>query len=100
MDELGKKVIEYPDDYIRGNNLEILKKTIGRLFELVSVDINAYIKDYIEVKEGFFDYKNLFKNSHFVDTMSNEIIRVHMKDLARHPEDSFKEIFENINNSE
>ena len=98
-DDLGKGIIEYPDDYIHGNNLEILKKSIEKLFELISLDINAFIKEYIEENE-FFDYKNLFKNSHFVDKMSIEIIRVHEKDMIRHPEDSFKKIFENINNSE
>jgi len=76
-----------------------LKKSIEKLFELISLDINAFIKEYIEENE-FFDYKNLFKNTHFVDKMSIEIIRVHEKDMIRHPEDSFKEIFEKYKNGE
>ena len=99
IDELGEKIIEKPDEYVKGNKLEILRKSIKKLFELVALDINAYIDEYI-TEEGFFDYKNLFKNSSFVDKMNIEILKTHKKDIVRHPEDSFKEIFEKFASEE
>ncbi|MDO8885862.1 AIPR family protein [Candidatus Oleimmundimicrobium sp.] len=98
-DKFGGEIIENPNDYVTGRNLEIFDRSIKKLFKLVALDINAYVAEYIKKEEGFFDYKNLFKNQEFVDNMNIEISKAHKKDLVRHSEDSLKEIFEHFRNS-
>jgi len=91
-DELGKTIIEKPNEYIISSKLEVLKNSVFRLFELVSLDINGFISDYIQTVD-LFDYKNLFKNKEFCDKISASVLTSHKKSVIRHPEDSFKSIF-------
>lgn len=92
-DELGRSIIENPNNYVTGNNLLQFKKTIIKLFELVALDINGFIAEYMTSVE-LFDYKNLFKNKDFCDKMNINVLTGHKKSIVRHPEDSFKAIFE------
>ncbi len=92
-DELGKLVLANPKEYVT-TDLTILKNTISKLWGLITPDINAYIDKYGEEHENFFDYKNVFKNSSFVKEMTRQIKADQERILIRHPEDSFKSIFE------
>jgi hypothetical protein len=61
-------------------------------------DINADIEEYAENSEGFFDYKNVFKNSKFVKDMSRRICSDYIRVTRRNPEDSFPNILNNFLN--
>jgi len=91
-DPKGKEIIENPEVCLDEQNITILEESLKYLFKLIAMDINAYIKNFIEEHEGFFDYKNLFKRENFIVRMNNEIFSAHKKGLIRHPEDAFKEI--------
>lgn len=93
-DELGQSILENPNTYVTAN-LPDLKRSIKKLFELVSLDINGFITEYNETVD-LFDYKNLFKNKEFVDRMNINILTSHKKSVVRHPEDSFKAIYANV----
>jgi len=95
-DELGAEIINNPNEYVKTPNLENLKVAIKKLFELVALDINAFITDYISSTD-LFDYKNLFKNKDFCDKINATILTGHRKSVVRHPEDSFKSIYESEN---
>ncbi len=92
-DILGQNILNSPNDFVVGENLQHLKDSFITLFNLVAMDINAFIDDYnLHVK--LFDYKNLFKNKDFCDKMTIDVLTSHRKGLVRHPEDSFSKIFE------
>ena len=92
-DDLGKEIIENPNRFVEGTNLEILKNSVQKLFELVALDINGFITEYQQTV-SLFDYKNLFKNKDFCDKMNINVLTSHKKSVVRHQEDSFKSIFE------
>lgn len=94
-DELGKEILEDPTDYIKGDQLEIFRNSLSKLFELVSLDINGFISEF-KASNELFDYKNLFKNKEFCDKMNIQILTDYKKSIIRHPEDSFKSIFESF----
>jgi len=91
-DTLGKKIIDNPDDYLMGDNLEKLKKAMTKMFNLIALDLNSFISEYI-TEEEFFDYKNLFKNKEFVDKLKTSVLTSHKKTIVRHPEDKFVNIY-------
>ena len=92
QDEIGKAILENPHEYVTTNK-EILIRTLEKTWKLMTSDINGEIGDYIKDHGGFFDYKNLFKNSKFVDGISRKIITDYIKSLNRHPEDAFSAIY-------
>lgn len=92
-DELGAEIINNPNEYVNDINLENLKIAIKKLFKLVALDINGFITEYISTTD-LFDYKNLFKNKEFCDRINTNILTSHKKSVVRHPEDSFKSIYE------
>ena len=92
-DNFGKEVLNNPNEYVIEPKSTILKNTALRLFELVALDINGFIADYI-LTVPLFDYKNLFKNKDFCDKMNINVLTGHKKSIVRHPEDSFSSIFE------
>lgn len=91
-DDLGKKVLENPDEYVKGDKIEILKQTINDIFKLMALDINSYIDYYIQ-NEEYFDYKNLFKNKDFIYNMNTEIIKDYNKYLIKSPESSLGNLY-------
>lgn len=95
-DELGKTILESPDEYVIAPMIKPLREAITKLLELVALDINGVIADYMS-QPGLFDYKNLFKNKEFCDKLNIDVLTGHKKSIIRHPEDSFKAIFEKIN---
>jgi hypothetical protein len=92
-DELGIKIFENPKDYVT-NNKDILVRSIQKLWEILSLDINWAITDYTKEHENFFDYKNLFKNSKFVESMTDKITREYSKTVYKDPNYTFKKIYE------
>ena len=94
-DALGKKIIALPDQYVIGTRLKVLKNALRKLFELVALDINGFVAEYSESVD-LFDYKNLFKNKEFCDKINISVLTSQKKSVVRHPEDSFKAIFESF----
>lgn len=92
-DSKGGKILSSPEQFLKKENIEILKKAITKLFNLLVLDYNAYIQDYIN-SGNFFDYKNLFKNKDFCEKLINSILNEHKKSIVRHPEDGFDKIYE------
>lgn len=94
-DDLGKEIIENPNNFVTGTNIEVLKNAVQKLFDLVALDINGFISEYQQTVP-LFDYKNLFKNKEFCDRMNINVLTSHKKSVVRHPEDSFKSIYETL----
>lgn len=94
-DVLGKQILENPDSYVVAPKLEILQNAIKKLFELVALDINGFIIEY-NASVDLFDYKNLFKNKEFSEKINVYVLTSHKKSVVRHPEDSFKSIYESL----
>ena len=94
-DELGIEIINDPNSFVLEANLDSLTNAIKKLFELVALDINGFLSDYISAVE-LFDYKNLFKNKDFCDKINTNVLTNHKKSVVRHPEDSFKSIYESL----
>lgn len=91
-DEMGAMILDNPRLYVTDQKI-ILTKTLKRLWELITPDINVDIEEYTEKNGGFFDYKNVFKNSQFVKTMSREIKADYIRLVRRNENDSFSNIF-------
>jgi len=94
-DEIGARILENPRPYVTEQKT-ILVRTLKRMWELITPDINIDIEEYGEANEGFFDYKNLFKNSQFVKTMSRNIKSDYIRLIRRNSSDSFSNIFKSF----
>jgi len=94
-DELGRDVIEAPKKYVTDNK-SILTESIEKIWDLITPDINFDIEEYTTEYEGFFDYKNVFKNSVFVKTMTSKIKSDYIRLTRRNIKDSFKEIYNSL----
>ena len=94
QDELGKQILENPKDFVTTNK-DRLARTLKRVWELITPDINCDIEDYTIADSNFFDYKNLFKNKHFVQNMSGKIKSAYIRLTRRNEDDSFSSIYEN-----
>ena len=91
-DPIGKEVLLDPQKYLQESNLNKLSGAITKLFSLVALDYNDFIIEYNN-ENGFFDYKNLFKNKEFCEKLTNGVLTAHKKAIVRHPEDSFEQIY-------
>jgi len=91
-DEIGHQIYEDPTEYVTAH-VETLKKSISKLWMLITPDIDAYIAEYTEQNNGFLDYKNVFKNAEFVRKLARRINSDHERIMVRHAEDSFSNIY-------
>lgn len=91
-DVIGTMILNNPRSYVTGQK-PILINTLKRLWELITPDINIDIEEYGEANGGFFDYKNVFKNSQFVKNMSRKIKSDYVRLIRRNSSDSFSNIF-------
>lgn len=91
-DQKGKEILINPAEYVTLNRTKFVP-AIEQLWKLISPEINAYIDEYTEGHNGFFDYKNLFKNSEYIKSMCRRIKMDHEKILIRHPEDAFYNLY-------
>ncbi len=98
-DDLGSAIVGNPNEYVIEPVRDKLSGGIRKLFELVALDINGFITDYIETVD-LFDYKNLFKKKEFCDKINTAVLTSHKKSVVRHPEDSFQAIFESLTTEE
>lgn len=91
-DTLGEQILDNPRDYVTTHR-SILLNTMTRLWELITPDINVDIEDYTTEHDGFFDYKNVFKNSVFIDHMNRRIKADYDRLIRRNASDSFTSIY-------
>lgn len=94
-DELGRQILAEPRTFVTEHK-EVLLGTLKKIWELITPDINADIEEYTDEYEGFFDYKNVFKNSQFIQTMSRKIKSDYIRLTRRNASDSFSAIYNNI----
>jgi len=97
-DDLGNSILDNPREYVT-SQIQPLSNTLDRLWSLITPDLNADIDDYIQEADGFFDYKNLFKNSEFVDTMSRRAVADYERLVRRNASDSFSSIYNSFASS-
>lgn len=91
-DELGKEILENPKDFVTTNK-SVLIKTLKKIWELMTPDINYELEEYTTEHENFFDYKNVFKNSQFIKTMTSRIKTDYIRLTRRNIADSFSSIY-------
>lgn len=96
-DELGKKILITPSEYLKREVIKQFKDSINKLFNLIVLDYNAFIYEFSK-DQKFFDYKNLFKNKEFCEKLTNAVLTAHKKAVVRHPEDSFEQIYTEFQN--
>ena len=85
-DPIGKTLIADPASFLK----TYPNKYFGAfetLFKLLVLDFNNYVSD--QKQAGYFDYKNVLRNSPKVSAMANEILTAYKKLLVHHPEDAF-----------
>ena len=92
-DELGQTIIETPREYVTTHKRTLLN-SLTRLWQLLIPDINVDISEYTAEHEGFFDYKNVFKNSAFVAHMDRRIKVDYERLVTRNPNDSFTNVYQ------
>ena len=93
-DDIGNLIIENPLEYIT-NYKDQLLKALKKMWELITPDINVDFEEHIEANDNFFDYKNIFKNSSFIETMSRKIKADYVRLTRRNVEDKFSSIYDN-----
>ena len=92
-DELGKEILENPKDFVTANK-SILNKALKKIWELMTPDINYDLEEYTTENDNFFDYKNVFKNSQFIQTMTGRIKSDYIRLTRRNNgADSFSSIY-------
>jgi len=91
-DALGQDILDNPREYVTVQR-NILKNSLQKIWELVTPDLNADIEDHIMQTDGFFDYKNVFKNATFVERMSRRAEADYERLIRRNTIDSFSNIY-------
>ena len=92
-DTRGKEILSAPEGWIKEPNLRIFRNAVAKLFQLLILDIDNFVDDWIRSQDGFFDYKNFFKNNDQVRTMTQDIVTAYKKQLIHHSEDEFSNIY-------
>jgi len=92
-DRIGSAILENPKPYVT-NQKEAFTNSIERLWGLITPDINWELDEYTQENAGFFDYKNLFKNSQFVKSMTGLIKKDYTKAVRKDLTNEFAVIFE------
>ena len=95
-DPKGREILQKPHQFVKGTNLEKFKKAIEKLFQLLILDIDNFVDDWLKEHNNFFDYKNFFKNRDLVEEMFQKVTTAYKKQLVHHPEDAFNEIFNSL----
>jgi hypothetical protein len=94
-DGLGKELVNDPAQWVKDQTPRLLE-AVSKLWQLLVPDIDAYFDEYTKEHENFFDYKNVFKSTDFVDSATKRLLADNRKDLVRHPEDAFRRIYESL----
>lgn len=96
-DNIGKEILENPKKYITTDK-NILIQSIEKLWKLITPDINFDINEYYTENGNYFDYKNVFKNGKFVESMSGKIKTDYIKATRRNANDTFENIYNKVAN--
>jgi hypothetical protein len=91
-DELGREILKNPRDFITTNKV-IFISALTKIWGLITPDINFDLEEYTAQNDNFFDYKNVFKNSHFVQSMTGKIKSDYIRLTRRNASDSFSSIY-------
>lgn len=91
-DAIGALVLKNPKEYVTTNKI-IFENAITKLWELITPDINFDISEYREANQGFFDYKNVFKNGEWIRSMTSKIKTDYVRLTRRNINDSFENIY-------
>lgn len=91
-DELGKNIIENPKTYVTTHK-EKLGNALTNLWRIMSPEINWEINEFTQENDNFFDYKNLFKNSQFVKSMTGRIKKDYTKATYKDATNAFDKIY-------
>lgn len=94
-DEFGRSILQNPRDFVTKDILK-LKESLLKLWKLITPDINYEIEEYTNRNENYFDYKNVFKNTEFVNDMSRRIVNDYIRLTRRNENDNFQLIYKNI----
>ena len=95
QDALGKQILDNPRGFITQHK-DILTDALRKLWEFVTPDINFDIDEFTRENDGFFDYKNVFKNSQFVESMSSKIRNDYIRLVRRDNQYSFSNIYSGL----
>jgi len=93
-DELANQILDNPKEYVTVYR-NTLNNTLTTIWGLITPDINIDIEEYTEENDGFFDYKNVFKNATFVDHMIRRVKADYDRLIRRNVDDSFTNIYYN-----
>lgn len=91
-DEKGKIILEDPNQYVTIEK-ETLLRSLLKIWELITPDINFEIQEFINDDDGFFDYKNVFKNNNFIQQMTGKIKSDYIRLTRRSLDNSFSSIY-------
>lgn len=94
-EELGQTIMEAPREYVTTHKAKLLN-SLTKLWQLLIPDINADISEYTAGHDGFFDYKNVFKNSAFINHMDRRIKVDYERLVMRNTNDSFTNIYQTM----
>lgn len=94
-DTLGSQILDKPKEYVTDQR-DTLSGALERMWQLITPDINADIDEYTESQDGFFDYKNVFKNSVFVDHMDRRVKADYERLIRRNANDAFSNIYNKL----
>jgi hypothetical protein len=94
-DDIGQQILAEPMEYVTTNK-EPLIGSLLRIWQLITPDINADFEEYIDENDGYFDYKNVFKNGTFVRVMARKIKSDYIRLVRRNEADSFSAIYTRI----
>jgi hypothetical protein len=91
-DTLGRQLMQDPTACVKDGGTR-LTPAISKLWLLLVPEIDAYFDEYTISHNNFFDYKNVFKSSEFVQSAKARLLRDNRRSLVRHPEDAFSRIY-------
>lgn len=94
-DNLGKSILENPKPYVTKYKNRFIA-AIKKLWELMTPDIDWEIDEFTQESGNYFDYKNLFKNSQFVKSMTSKIVKDYTKSARKDPTNEFAKIFASL----
>jgi hypothetical protein len=91
-DTLGQSILESPKTFVTTQK-DKLSNALKTLWKLMTPDINWEIDEFTQENENFFDYKNLFRNSQFVKSMTGRIKKDYTKATRKDSTYEFSEIY-------
>lgn len=91
-DQLGNAILLEPKEYVTTNKQKLIC-AITRMWELITPDINFDINEETTANDGFFDYKNVFKNGEWVRKMTSKIKTDYIRLTRRNAADIFENIY-------